>query len=455
MYAIVDIETTGGSPLYEKITEIAIYIHDGYKVVDEFSTLINPEKTIPYFITGLTGITNEMVAEAPKFYEVARKIVEMTEDKIFVAHNVTFDYNFIRTEFKNLGYDFRREKLCTVKLSRKVLPGKKSYSLGNLCKDIGIQINGRHRAAGDAFATVKLLEILLTRTGNTPLLFEQIRNNSNREVHFNFDRKILDKLPEEPGVYYFHDDGGKIIYVGKSKNIRQRVMSHLYNNAGRKAMEMKEKIADISWEHTGSELIALLLESDEIKKLMPVYNRTQRRSGQHYGLYARTNPEGYLCMSIEKNATANEIPVTSFQNKKEGTTVLERLVEKYTLCQKLTGIYKSVTNCFHYEIGACHGACIGEEPARVYNQRVENALNELSFVNKNFILIDKGRNEQEFSAVSIKNGKYIGFGYFSEEVLDDKFLIEDCVKKYADNRDVQQILRNYIFKNEVLKVISY
>jgi DNA polymerase-3 subunit epsilon len=163
MYAIIDIETTGLSPQRNKITEIAVYIHDGEKIVDEFSSLINPECYISPNITKITGITNEMVAQAPKFWEVAKDIVLLTEGTTFVAHNATFDYNFIRHEFKSLGYDFKREKLCTVQLSRKIIPGRKSYSLGKLCNELNIPLNGRHRAAGDALATVKLFEYLLQK----------------------------------------------------------------------------------------------------------------------------------------------------------------------------------------------------------------------------------------------------------------------------------------------------
>lgn len=164
MYAVVDIETSGGRAQIDKITEIAIYIHDGRRVVDEFSTLINPEVSIPPFITNLTGINNQMVANAPKFYEVAKKIVLLTEGKLFVAHNAQFDYGFIQAEFKRLGYDYQRNTLCTVKMSRKIIPGLKSYSLGNLCQSVGIPINNRHRAAGDALATTKLLDLLLEKT---------------------------------------------------------------------------------------------------------------------------------------------------------------------------------------------------------------------------------------------------------------------------------------------------
>ncbi|MGD9930193.1 MAG: PolC-type DNA polymerase III [Mangrovibacterium sp.] len=163
MYCIIDIETTGQSLKEGKITEIAIYKHNGLEIVDSFATLINPECHIPYFITKLTGIDNEMVADAPKFYEVAKTIVELTAGSIFVAHNVLFDYRFVREEFNRLGYDYKRKTMCTVKLSRKYLPGHPSYSLGKICHDLNIRIEGRHRAAGDAFATVKLFELILQK----------------------------------------------------------------------------------------------------------------------------------------------------------------------------------------------------------------------------------------------------------------------------------------------------
>ncbi len=170
MFAIIDIETTGNRHNFGKITEIAIYQHNGQTITGSYSTLINPEMDIPYFITRLTGIDNNMVKNAPRFYEVAKKIIEMTEGHTFIAHNVSFDYKFIKEEFKRLGYDFNKKTMCTIKMARKLLPGHRSYSLGKICSDLGIEINGRHRAAGDALATVKLFEILLEKnktTGNS------------------------------------------------------------------------------------------------------------------------------------------------------------------------------------------------------------------------------------------------------------------------------------------------
>lgn len=173
MYTIIDIETTGGRSQYDRITEIAIYVHNGREVTDSFVSLVNPEMTIPYFITGITGINNEMVADAPKFYEVAKKVVEITEGKIFVAHNARFDYNFIKEEFKRLAYTFKRDVLDTIKLSRKLIPGLKSYSLGKLCIEVDITIEDRHRAAGDALATVKLFEMLMELDSDKKLFGRQ------------------------------------------------------------------------------------------------------------------------------------------------------------------------------------------------------------------------------------------------------------------------------------------
>jgi DNA polymerase-3 subunit epsilon len=215
MYAIVDIETTGGSARTEKITEIAIYLHDGNQITGEYVTLINPERNIPYFITNLTGITNEMVEDAPRFYEIAKTIVELTEGRTFVAHNARFDYSFIRQEFKSLGFNYKRNILDTVALSRKLIPGHSSYSLGNICKDLNIMINGRHRAAGDAHATVKLFEILVAKDAElSDSKSGLIRNTKVSKLNPKLDINKIDAIPDVPGIYYFYNENGNLIYIG-------------------------------------------------------------------------------------------------------------------------------------------------------------------------------------------------------------------------------------------------
>jgi DNA polymerase-3 subunit epsilon len=459
MYAIVDIETTGGSPKSEKITEIALYIFNGKEIVNEFTSLVNPEKPIPYFITSLTGITNEMVADAPKFYEIAKQLVEMTDDKIIVAHNVSFDYRFIRSEFKSLGFNFTRNNLCTLQLSRRLFPGHRSYSLGNICQDLGITIENRHRAAGDALATVKLLEKLLKKcneNGDDDLLTAASCPNL-KNLHPLLDRKIIDNLPEDTGVYYFLNDQNQVIYIGKSRNIRQRILSHLSNNGSRRSIELKENIASVECEVTGSELVALLIESSEIKKHTPYYNRAQKRKVMQYGLYSFKDDKGYLNLKIDRTALRlNETPYTCYTNQAEAKTNLSRLAERFWLCQKLCGLYETEGACFHHEIRQCNGACIGKESAAIYNNRVTKALSTFYYDNKNFLIIDKGRNQSERSIVQVENGKYIGFGYLDTEesyVHLDSLL--ECVKIYEDNRDIHQIIRAYLNKNDVEKIIKY
>src|ERR1035437_57396 len=243
MYAIIDVETTGTGASYGKITEIAIILHNGVAVTETFTTLINPECNIPWNITRLTGITNEMVAYAPKFYEVAKKIIELTAGRIFVAHNAMFDYSFVKEEFKRLGYDFKRKTICTVKLGRKLLPGHRSYSLGNICADLGINITDRHRAIGDALATAKLFEILISQNN---LLESSLFVNQT----YPLPSEKITAIPGRTGVYYFYDAQGSIIYIGKSKDIHPRVITHFSNSQTKKEIEMRDRIADVSWKET-------------------------------------------------------------------------------------------------------------------------------------------------------------------------------------------------------------
>jgi len=453
MYTIIDIETTGVNAQRDKITEIAVYVHDGTKITDEFTTLINPERSIPYQISQITGITDDMVARAPRFYEVARKIVDLTEGKIFVAHNAPFDYRFIQSEFKQLGYNFERETICTVRLSRKLIPGKSSYSLGNLCNDLGIRITDRHRAAGDALATVKLLELLLSVNKDSDS--DAFSTTPDRKgLHPDLNLSLLPKIPEKTGVYYFYDDKGVLIYVGKSVNIRQRILQHLGTPKTNRATAMRARIADISYEITGSDLIALLLETEEIKKGRPVFNRAGQRGGNRLGLFSYENSDGYLCL-ITKRMTANDgVPLTSFSNADESRDFLERLMEKHDLCQKLCNLYSSSGACFHYEIKKCSGACIGKEPVDTYNMRVQKAIDSIGFSTQSFLLFDRGRNDSEKSVVKVVNGKLIGYGFFDPVSIDGNIaLLDDILIACPDNRDAQVIIHSFLAKAKPGSVI--
>jgi len=447
MYAIIDVETTGTGASYGKITEIAIVLHNGEAVTETYNTLINPECNIPWNITRLTGITNDMVAGAPKFYEVAKRIVELTAGRIFVAHNAQFDYSFIKEEFKRLGYDFKRKTICTVKLGRKLLPGHRSYSLGNICADLGIQITDRHRAIGDALATAKLFDILLSQNN----LLE-----SSLFVHqtYPLSTEKMAAIPGKTGVYYFYDAQGNLIYVGKSKDIHQRVMTHFSNSQTKKAIEMRDKIADVSWEETGSELVALLLESSEIKKHKPLYNRSQRRSAFNFGLFSFEDSAGYLHLKINP-IVGEDIPLTTFHFQQEGLDYLHNLADKYALCKKLCHLDSNSGECFESQIHHCQGACIGLESPANYNLRVNKSVYPLQYRSPNFFVIDQGRNNDENAIIKISSGRYVGFGYISTECASNNLeFLHDCIQKHNDNRDIRVIIKGYLNRSKNLKIIE-
>lgn len=447
MYAIIDIETTGLSPGNEKITEIAIFIHDGKKVVNELVSLVNPEKKIPYRIISITGINNQMVEGAPKFYEIAKQIVEITQDCILVGHNVRFDYGFLRHEFLSFGYAYERKTIDTIKLARKLVPGRKSYSLGELCADLDINNTARHRAAGDALATVKLFEMFLAIDPNP-------ENLNLRGMNVNNNKDFVSKLPEKAGVYYFYDSSKELIYVGKSVNIRDRVMSHLNNNLHKKAIEMKSRIADVSCEITGSELVALLLESEEIKINQPRYNQAQKRTYFNYGLYTFTDENDYCNLKVMR--IVNELtPIYTYSSLNEAKEHVASLCEEYNLCQKLCGIYDTSGACFYYQIHKCKGACIGEESAASYNSRVEEAMDNYQFKKQNFFVIDRGRHQNEQSVVKIQHGKYIGFGYVeNNEISTSVDILNDCITQYRDNKEVRRIILSFLKKHKC-EIVEY
>jgi DNA polymerase-3 subunit epsilon len=274
LYSILDVETTGGKYNEEGITEIAIYRFDGEKIVDQFISLINPEIPIQPFVQHLTGINDKMLVNAPKFYQIAKRILEITNNSVLVAHNSSFDFRMLKIEFDRLGYQFNIPQLCTVKLSKKIIPDLDSYKLGNLVKSVGIPISNRHRASGDALATVELFKLLLLKDTEKVIVNSLIINTKTSPK--NKWQKLINKLPNEVGIYYFHDQNGKIIYIGKSNNLKNRVNQHLTGKS-KKSLNIQLEICDISFERTGSELIALLKENNEVKKHKPKFNKLLKK----------------------------------------------------------------------------------------------------------------------------------------------------------------------------------
>ncbi|MFY8097665.1 MAG: exonuclease domain-containing protein [Flavobacterium sp.] len=453
MYAILDIETTGGQYNEEGITEIAIYKFDGHDVVDQFISLVNPEIPIQPFVVKLTGINNAMLRSAPKFYEVAKRIIEITEGCVVVAHNASFDYRILQTEFRRLGYDFKKPTLCTVELSKKIIPGLASYSLGKLVRSLGIPMSDRHRASGDAMATVKLFKMLLAKDVEK----EIVKSFVKTEIKAGMSPKLLDiveNLPSKTGIYYIHNEKGDLIYIGKSKNIKKRVNQH-FTGTSSKSKKIQRDVFAVTFEETGSELIALLKESEEIKINKPVYNRAQRKSIFQWALYASKDALGYLRLSVEK-ADGRKKELTSFTSLMEGKNALFRITEKYQLCQKLNGLYESKAACFQYKIKECKGACVEKEKIEDYNCRVEEFMKNMQFENDNMVIVDKGRSIEERSAVLIENGVYKGYCFFDLNYqITNVEVLKNIIIPMQSNRDTKTIIQMYLRKNKVLRIQKF
>ena len=306
LYAVVDIETTGGFAAANGITEIAIKIHDGEKVIESYETLINPNQHIPNYIQSLTGIDNEMVENAPEFRDVADEIHKLLKDKVFVAHNVNFDYSFVHHHLATCGFNLNVKKLCTVRLSRKIFIGLPSYSLGKLCSSLGIKLNNRHRAGGDADATSILLGMLIDKDESNIIQNTLKTSSKEQTLPPNLKRTEVDKLPNQPGVYYFKDEKGKVIYVGKAKFLKKRVCSHFTGNSiAKQRQNCLKDIYSIDFQICGTELMALILEESEIKKYWPENNKALKRREQKYSLYHFEDQNGYIRLVIDKYRNNN------------------------------------------------------------------------------------------------------------------------------------------------------
>jgi DNA polymerase III subunit epsilon len=455
MYAIVDIETTGGYAANHRITELAIYHHDGTRITNHFHTLLNPGIKIPYFITGLTGITSQMVEDAPRFEDIADEIASWLKDKIFVAHNAHFDFSFLKKELEATGINWQPKKLCTVRLSRKIIPGLESYSLGRLAESLGIEIPDRHRANGDALATAKIFSLLLQRDTTGVIVKALKKNSGETTLPPNLPKEDFDKLPAKAGVYYFLDSHGQVIYVGKALNIKKRIAGHFTGQAREwNRSNIRNEIHHITFELTGSELIALILESQEIRRLWPKYNLAQKYKVEEWGIYDYEDRNGYLrfCVNaISKGAK----PLITFSSKGDAWNFMWEKVKEFDLCPKLSGLQLAKGLCFSHQSGACKGACQGVETVKKYNKRTQKAIDSFFEAGESVAIVGQGRRAEEKSVVLIENGNYIGFGFApKEETVGSIDSIRTFIKPSKDNRVVQNLVNSYLLNPRGAQVVS-
>ena len=394
-----------------------------------------------------------MLRNAPKFHEVAKRIVEITQDCILVAHNTSFDYRILRTEFKRLGYDFIRQTLCTVELSKKLIPGQEKYKLGTLVKALGIPMSDRHRASGDALATVKLFKLLLDKDSSKEIVNAAIKTgiDVSKKIAPRLS-VIIDDLPSNTGVYYIHNEQGDIIYIGKSKNIKKRVNQH-FLRTNRKSKNLQKLVAAVTYEETGNELIALLKESHEIKKNQPLFNRSQRKTSFDFGLYKKKNEIGYIALTIEKIDNRKKA-ITSFSSISEAKKFLFKITEQYQLCQTVNKLSLTNGTCFPYKTKECKGACCNEEDSKIYNKRVNAFITDYSLKNANKLIIDSGRTQEERSVIFIEDGVYKGYGFYQlNHQINNIKILREIITPMEDNKDTQHLIQSFLRRKRVKKIL--
>jgi DNA polymerase-3 subunit epsilon len=429
MYAVLDIETTGGKFNEEGITEIAIHKFDGHQVVDTFISLVNPEKEIQPFVIKLTGINNKMLKTAPKFHEVAKRVVEITQDTVLIAHNAQFDYRILRTEFRRLGFNFERKTLCTVELSEKLLPEAESYSLGKLVRSLGIAVSDRHRANGDALATLKLFKLLLAKDSDKSILKEVVRAETLGELSSR-QLAIVESLPTETGVYYLHNKDGDIIYIGKSKNIKKRVNQH-FTSGGDKARKLQKGIKKVSFEKTGSELVAILKEYEELKRNKPRFNQRQKKRLFTHCIHQKLNEKGVKVLEISPVNDVNEAVLTTFSNREGAKSFLSKINS-------------------HFQLTATR-----IENNNLHNEKIAQIFEKYSITGKNMLLVEKGREVGEYTAILLKNGEFKGLGFYDlNHQINNIHILESIITPMKGDANTKHLIETYLRKNRVHKIIS-
>jgi DNA polymerase-3 subunit epsilon len=326
-----------------------------------------------------------------------------------------------------------------VRLSRKIFPGFPSYSLGNLCNSLNIHVENRHRAGGDAEATVKVFRKLLENDSQQYIVKSLQRSSKEQMLPPNVPKEHFDRLPYQPGVYYFHNEKGKIIYVGKAKNIRYRVNSHFSNNLDtRQKQNFLRHTHAISFQTCGTELMAYILESSEIRRLWPIFNYSQKRWEDVYGIFSYEDQNGYLRLAIEKNKK-HLTPVHQFHYLVDGHSILRKLIIEFNLCPRLCFMQKDSEPCDE----SCYGACTQKEMPKDYNKRVEDAIASLGS-QPSFAIVDKGINGDDRSCILVLNGKLFGMGYLPDDVqITTTEDLKDHLQPYKENSFIRNILNGY------------
>lgn len=434
MFAIVDLETTGGIPENDQIIEVAIYHHDGEKITGSWSSLVNPETLIPPFIARLTGINAEMVQKAPLFAEVAPRIAEMLSNRIFVAHNVMFDYSFLTHHLERHGFPpIQHQLFCTCHTGRKLLPGYPSYSLGKLCRSLGITTNGAHRAAADVEATVALLERMLEKTdGNlTPFLQHQ----RSRENYSQVSAEQLNATPSLPGVIYFYDRMGELLYVTRADNMKKKAWNIVSNRRISHFMHLAEKSHSLGHQSTGGIIEAAILEVEDNLRLRPSMNRRFKFKEARKAIYEEMDEKGFLNLTISPFDGERE-PVIVFTSASEAKETLQQVRSEFSIHDN-------------------KGKLFNEAPDS-YNLRVESAIQKLKTLRKNFIILEKGAYRGYESAIIVNNGAYRGTLQLDPlENITSAVTLGDRLQRAEDTPPAMNTIIRMIARGDYKKIIPF
>lgn len=441
MYAIVDIETTGGFAESHGITEVGVIISDGEKEVDRFETLINPNQHIPNAIEHLTGISNDMVEEAPHFHEIASALYKLLDGKIFVAHNVNFDYSFIKKAFKLVDIEFNAKRLCTVRYGRKVYPGLSSYRLENLCRHFEITNKAAHRAMGDTEATTTLLHKLLTLDENHEKLGVFLNARSREAMlPLHVNKADFENLPSSSGVYYFKGKEGNVLYVGKAKNIKKRVAQHFTGKQESKVKQaFKREVYHLDYIETGSELVAALYEDHEIRHLWPTYNKAQKKQLKKFAVVAFQDRLENWRIGVQQGKTIGHALVKFHEMYHARQWIFDQ-VESYGL----NATFCDLPLMEHLGVEVEH---------EVHNRQVESLIADLNEERQSFVILEKGRTPSESAFILVEDDQYKGLGFVDEDIaLNSIEEFRNYLELKKSSSTAQAIIEQHLSANKKTQI---
>lgn len=445
MYAVIDIETSGGKFGEERIIEVAVFRYEDGEITDQFISLVNPEGPIQPYVQRLTGITPKMVRRAPKFHEIAKRLVEVTQDAVFVAHNVNFDYRVVQEEFSRLGYDYQRRTLDTITHAQRLIPGLKAYGLETLCEALGIMNTSRHRADGDARATVKLLSILLDK--DTEKKIEKIaRNRQDTTPDHNFS-ELTSKLYNTTGLYYIHDRNGEVIFIGQSNNLRNKIDRH-FLATNERAIQLQSEADSIKIEPTGSELIALITEHLELKKLRPRWNKRTDKFAMSYGLFADSDDDKHL-RGFRIQKVKKENPILHVADEEAGIEVAAKYCRNFGLEPKDVALSRQLDR-----MQAAYNEYL--EPKKIKAVSVKKRVWRSAMPFTNAMFIDQGRKTGEKSVVIWEDGKLRGYGFFDLEYqLSDIDTVKRSMTSVASSSYLSSLVYDHYRRGKFLEVRTF